>query len=86
MIDRDTQRRDVNVRGEPLEIEDAFFQVRLACPLEDCFTLRGEPNNMGLMVVCPVGTERDLHAHMGAKPSNENLRPSAAGFHAEDPG
>ena len=36
---------------------------------------------MVLMVVCAVGTELDFHAHMVSKPSNENLQPSAAGFH-----
>ena len=36
---------------------------------------------MVLMVVCAVGTELDLHAHMVSKPANENLQPAAAGFH-----
>ena len=36
---------------------------------------------MVLMVVCAVGTELDLHAHLVSKPLHENLQPSAAGFH-----
>jgi hypothetical protein len=36
---------------------------------------------MILMVVGTVGTKLDLHAHMVSKPANENLQPSAAGFH-----
>jgi len=34
-----------------------------------------------LMMVCAVGTEFDLHAYMVSKPPDENLQPSAAGFH-----
>ena len=36
---------------------------------------------MILMMVCAVGTEFDLHAYMVSKPPDENLQPSAAGFH-----
>jgi hypothetical protein len=36
---------------------------------------------MILMVVGSVGTQFDLHAYMVSKPSNENLQPTAAGFH-----
>ena len=81
MIDLDAQRLDGNVRMKRLDVESTCFQGLLAFPLEDFFTIRGDPNNMVLMVVCTVGTERDLHAHRVAKPPNENLQPSAAGFH-----
>ena len=36
---------------------------------------------MLMMMVCAVGTEFDLHAYMVSKPLDENLQPSAAGFH-----
>ena len=81
MIDLDTECLDVNVRMKRLDVESAFCQILLEFPLEDFFTILGDPNNMVLMVICPVGTELDLHAHMVSKPPNENLQPSAAGFH-----
>jgi hypothetical protein len=61
--------------------KNPFFQILLEGPLENFFPILGAPNNVVLMVVCAVGTELDLHAHMVAKPANENLQPSAAGFH-----
>ena len=81
MINLDAKRLDFNVGMEPLDVEQAFFQVLLEFSLEDLFTILGDPHNMVLMVVGAVGTELDLHAHMVSKPPNENLQPSAAGFH-----
>jgi hypothetical protein len=81
MIDLDTQCFAGNVRVEPLDLEQAFFQVLLEFTLQDLFTILGDPNNRVLMVVCTVGTKLDLHAHMVSKPSSENLQPSAVGFH-----
>jgi hypothetical protein len=81
MSDLDAERLDFNVRMKRRNVEEAFFQILLEFPLEDFFTILGDPNNMVLMVICAVGTELDLHVHMVAKPPNENLQPSAAGFH-----
>ena len=81
MINLDAKRLDFNVGMEPLDVEQAFFQVLLEFSLEDLFAILGAPHNMVLMVVCAVGTELDLQAHMVAKLPNENLQPSAAGFH-----
>ena len=81
MIDLDTARLNFEVRVTRLDVASPFFQILLEFSLEDLFTIRGDPNNMVLMVVCAVGTELDLHAHLGSKPLHENLQPSAAGFH-----
>ena len=81
MIALNAQRLDFNVRMKRRNVESAFFQILLEFSLEDFFPVLGDPNNMVLMVVCAVGTELDLHVHMVAKPPNENLQPSAAGFH-----
>jgi hypothetical protein len=55
--------------------------VKVGFTLQDLFTILGNPNHMILMMVCAVGTEFDLHAYMVSKPPDENLQPSAAGFH-----
>src|SRR5215470_15837008 len=57
------------------------FQILLPFTLQDFFMILGDPNHMILMMVCAVGTEFDLHTYMVSKPPDENLQPSAAGFH-----
>ena len=73
MIDLDTARLNFEVRVTRLDVASPFFQILLEFSLEDPFTIRGDPNNMVLMVVCAVGTELDLHAHLVSKPLHENL-------------
>ena len=80
-IDLATHRLDGHGRVAPRNLAYAFFQVRLACTLQDLLTRRGAPTNMGRMVVGAVGTALELHTHLVSKPANENRRPAAAGFH-----
>jgi hypothetical protein len=73
--------RACQVRRKPRPVAYALFPRRLAFPREHLLTRRGAPNNVGLRGVGTGGPALALHAPLVSKPAQENLQPSAAGFH-----
>ena len=82
MINLNTEGLNFDVGMEFLYVEQPLFQILLEFPCQNLTTVLGDPNDMELMMICAVGTESDLHAHMLSKPLNKNCcQPSAGGFH-----
>ncbi len=53
---------NLHVRMMVLDIEQPLFQVELQLPLKDAFAILGNPDDMVLVRVGPMGTESDIHA------------------------
>jgi len=53
---------NLHIRMMVLDIEQPLFQVELQLPLEDAFAILGNPDDMVLVMVGPMGTESDIHA------------------------
>jgi hypothetical protein len=50
-----------NVRVIPLNVENVLLNKTLYLSLQYPFAILGDPNNMILVVICPMSTESDFH-------------------------